>query len=175
MLKKLGSLFRILAFVLVTCAGAAAVAHGGNPVKAPEEKSGVPSPGKPHSPPDVEPEKPRYPIHIPPASEIRSLLRNQNPQKAVVIKPGSGQAAVPERGPAVSGKTAHRGGQNCDRAIPTRREFLNMLKSNPADARHILQRCQINVRTISPVRQLPVGNRQLPEDTRQRAVGTWGR
>jgi hypothetical protein len=31
------------------------------------------------------------------------------------------------------------------------------------------------VRTISPLPQLPVSTRQLPEDTRQRPVGTWGR
>jgi len=62
----------------------------------------------------------------------------------------------------------------CDRAIPTRSEFLQMLKDSPADAYQILKNCNPDVSSLSPLRQLPEGVRQLPEDTRQRPVGTWG-
>ena len=66
-------------------------------------------------------------------------------------------------------------GPPCDRPLPTKREFLMMLKQRPADAHQILKRCPVPIRSISPIRQLPVGNRQLPVDTRQRPVGTWGK
>lgn len=67
-----------------------------------------------------------------------------------------------------------RPGLECDRPLPTKREFLLMLKERPGDAHQILERCRVPVRSISPIRQLPVNNRQLPVDTRQRPVGTWG-
>ncbi len=64
-------------------------------------------------------------------------------------------------------------GPRCGRPIPTKRELLRMLKDKPADAHQILRRCNVPIRSISPIRQLPVGVRQLPVDTRQRSVDTW--
>lgn len=64
-------------------------------------------------------------------------------------------------------------GSRCDRPIPSKQEFLRMLKERPADAGQILRRCNVPIKSISPIRQLPVGMRQLPVDTRQRPVDTW--
>lgn len=121
-------------------------------------------------------EKPRYPIVIPPASEIRFLLRKQRARKSSGARQeNQAKPVVPSVMLPPLGSTVRLGGDRCNRAIPTRQEFLNMLRANPADANQIMQRCAINLRSISPLPQLPVGRRQLPEDTRQRPVGTWGR
>jgi hypothetical protein len=121
-------------------------------------------------------EKPRYPIVIPPASKLRSLLRKQRLLKSSSAKQASHAApVVPPVMLLPLGSTINLGADECNRAIPTRQEFLDMLRSNPADANQIMRSCAINPRSISPLRQLPVGRRQLPEDTRQRPVGTWGR
>ena len=120
--------------------------------------------------------KPRYPMTIPPASEIRFLLRKQRALRGSEVRQESqASPTVPYVVLPPLGRAVGLGGNRCNRAIPTRREFLNMLRANPSDANQIMQRCAINLRNISPLPQLPVGRRQLPEDTRQRPVGTWGR
>lgn len=121
-------------------------------------------------------EKKRYPIVIPPASQLRSLLRAQRAQRSAAGKlQEPTQAVEQEKVLPPLGLLPFFSQPRCDRSIPTRREFLRMLKRNPADANQILRMCDIDVRSISPIRQLPVGSRQLPEDKRQRPVGTWGR
>lgn len=121
-------------------------------------------------------EKKRYPMVIPPASQLRSLLRSQRAQRSAAGKlEEPTQAAEQEKVIPPLGLLPALSQPRCDRSIPTRRELLRMLKRNPADANQILRMCDIDVRSISPIRQLPVGSRQLPEDKRQRPVGTWGR
>lgn len=118
----------------------------------------------------------KYPLQIPPAEDLLSRLRslrkfsvrtdrrrpNAESPEVSVIRQVIGQRAL-----------IAPGEPKCFRSIPTRDEFLDMVRNNPADANQILQRCNIDVRGISPLPQLPVGTRQLPEDTRQRPVGTW--
>ncbi len=121
-------------------------------------------------------EKKRYPIVIPPASQLRSLLRAQKAQRSAAGKREEPtEAAEQEKVIPPLGLLPVLSQPRCDRSIPTRRELLKMLKRNPADANQILRMCDMDVRSISPIRQLPVGSRQLPEDKRQRPVGTWGR
>lgn len=172
---RLNRLISVLGLTLLTFVSGVAVSHAGNPECATKSHSGQLSHGQGVSAPVVERGRPRYPIPIPPASQIRSLLRRQEPGKVRstgLVRPQparSGPNRIRSPGmPVVAGR-------RCNRAIPTRQEFRNMLKNNPADTNEILRRCQINTSTLSPLRQLPVGARQLPEDTRQRPVGTWGR
>jgi hypothetical protein len=107
------------------------------------------------------------------AGDIRRCLRERRegrrwPRKAIteslrLPKTPRGDPDLPELGART----------RFDRPTPTKREFLLMLKTRPADAHQMLRRSNVPVGRISPIRQLPVGNRQLPVDTRQRAVGTW--
>lgn len=117
----------------------------------------------------------RYPIVIPTTAELRKMLRNRKPVR---------RKATPERRVIMPARAVPLGNLSrsdlvgpprCNRAVPTRAEFLRMLRERPADARQIMERCKIDVSTLSPIRQLPVGGRQLPVDTRQRPVGTWRR
>lgn len=123
---------------------------------------------------DQTPALKKYPLEVPPASEVLPRLR-----KLTDSRPQVREKRTETRSPRVrilrqlAGKGTLPAPQ-CFRAAPTRDEFLNMVRDNPADANQILQRCNIDVRSISPLPQLPGGSRQLPEDTRQRPVGTWG-
>lgn len=123
----------------------------------------------------VEANKRKFPIPIPPASELRSLLKKQ---KAWGDTTPSRQDEPTDSVPQMLhryGSVIDSASSTCDRAIPTRQEFLNMLRRDPAQANQILRSCNLNLENVSPLPQLPVGKRQLPEDTRQRPVGTWGR
>jgi hypothetical protein len=117
----------------------------------------------------------KYPIAIPTTAELRKILKNRKPvprdATREVRKNGIGNGMPLGDLSAVQAL----GQQRCNRAIPTQSEFLRMLRDQPADARQIMERCKIDVSSISPIRQLPVQVRQLPEDTRQRPVGTWTR
>jgi hypothetical protein len=121
---------------------------------------------------DVSPARTR---HIPKASELVDFLRKQRVQD--VGGRYRQQMSGPKVVPAVARRKpiVYRSLRRCDRPTPTKTEFQRLLKTDPVAARQILERCKINVRSISPLRQLPAGTRQLPVDTRQRATGTWGR
>jgi hypothetical protein len=126
------------------------------------------------TPGDQTPALKKYPLEVPPASEVLPRLR-----KLTDSRPQVREKRTETRSPRalilrqLAGKGAPPAPQ-CFRAAPTRAEFLNMARDNPADANQILHRCTIDLRSISQLPQLPVGSRQLPEDTRQRPVGTWG-
>jgi len=117
----------------------------------------------------------KLPVVIPPAEEVLERLRTLRQERG--SRPEA--KAEPEKTPPQQildlRIPADLRPPGCGRAIPTKQEFLNMLRTNPADANQILRKCNIDVRSISPLPQLPVSNRQLPEDRRQRPVGTWGR
>lgn len=121
------------------------------------------------------PSRRQFPVAIPPAEEVLKALKERSKKR----HPGAEAKAQPE--PTQYDKLMKMRGPleippaRCRRATPTKQEFLNLLRTNPADANQILRQCNIDVRSISPLPQLPVGRRQLPEDTRQRPVGTWGR
>lgn len=117
----------------------------------------------------------KYPIVIPTTAELRKILKNRKPLQRDVSRDEPKKRGV--RGIPLGDLSAVQalGQPRCNRAIPTRSEFLQMLRDRPADARQIMERCKIDVSSISPIRQLPVQVRQLPEDTRQRPVGTWTR
>ncbi|MBI5249040.1 MAG: hypothetical protein HY912_06055 [Desulfomonile tiedjei] len=118
----------------------------------------------------------QYPIEAPPASEILPRLKKLAKTRPHAESDGSDVESqkvqilrqLMGRGPQIALPESQ-----CFRSIPTRDEFLRMVRKHPADANQILRRCNIDVRSISPIPQLPVGLRQLPEDTRQRPVGTW--
>jgi hypothetical protein len=118
----------------------------------------------------------KYPIKVLPASEVLShykeAIRAMPP-----APPKEPETETPEqrllRQLVGTGAAIELPRPQCFRAIPTRDEFLNMVRENSADASQLIQRCRLDLRSISPLPQLPVGNRQLPVDTRQRAVGTW--
>ena len=113
--------------------------------------------------------------HIPKASELLDFRRKQRVQD--VRGRYRQQISGPRVVPAVARRKPimYRSPRRCNRPTPTKTEFQRLLKTDPVAARQILERCKINVRSISPLRQLPSGTRQLPVDTRQRATGTWGR
>ncbi len=117
-------------------------------------------------------ERPRT-IVVPPASELLDYLKKLPKRKRQMVAREKESETDSIRG--FSGIPLGGLTPTCNRAIPTRQEFLRMTKRNPADARQIAQRCNMSLKGISPLRQLPVGTRQLPIDTRQRAVGTWPR
>lgn len=127
------------------------------------------------TPPAVSETQPRFPIQVPPASEVLPLLRKMSHARP------SPEKKAEEETPQVrllreltkTGGFVGLSQPQCFRSIPTRDEFLHMVRKHPADANQILQRCNLDVSGISPLRQLPSGVRQLPEDTRQRPVGTW--
>ncbi|MDQ7785727.1 MAG: hypothetical protein RDU20_22795 [Desulfomonilaceae bacterium] len=103
--------------------------------------------------------------------DIRRCLRTL--RGPTPVKPTDAAATKPEIRPGDIDRLFPGPGVHCGRPIPGRQEFLRMLKDRPSDAHQILRQCNIPVRSISPIRQLPVGRRQLPIDTRQRPVGTW--
>ncbi len=117
----------------------------------------------------------KYPIVIPSTAELREILKNRKPVQRDAARDNRKNGVV--KGTPLGDLSAVQavGRKRCNRAIPTRAEFLRMLRDRPADARQIMERCKIDVSSISPIRQLPVQVRQLPEDTRQRPVGTWTR
>jgi len=122
-------------------------------------------------------------IQIPDSDELREFIRKHG---VVNIRRCLRKARGP-KSPVQESKTSPRPkvrvgdidrlylrpGLHCGRPLPTKQEFLRMLKDRPADAFQILHRCNVPIISISPIRQLPVGRRQLPVDTRQRPVGTW--
>lgn len=160
-----GTIF-IVTLVLIQVLGAECRADreaGQSPYRAPVAASA-----------DQTPALKKYPLEVPPASEVLPRLR-----KLTDSRPAVRAKRTETKSPQVRilRQLAGRGAlpaPKCFRAVPTRDEFLNMVRDNPADANQILQRCNIDLRSISPLPQLPVGSRQLPEDTRQRPVGTWG-
>jgi len=119
----------------------------------------------------------KYPIEIPPASEVLPRLRKMTDSKPPIQEKKveeSPQAKMLRQLMSQGGGYAVLNGPQCFRSVPTREEFLDMVKNNPADANQILQQCNVDLRDISPLPQLPSGTRQLPEDTRQRPVQSWG-
>lgn len=164
-----------VALISLVCVGIVAAMETGKPEGPPKDATDGSSGGKPLATLGLEGQKPQYPIKIPPASQVRALLRQQETSEDASERAEERQ--VKARGPVQIRFVSpiHPAGQSCDRAIPTRQEFLSILKNRPADANQIVRRCPVNLRNISPLRQLPVATRQLPEDTRQRPVGTWGR
>jgi hypothetical protein len=118
----------------------------------------------------------KYPIEIPPASELLShfkeAMRARPPAPARETESETPQQQLLRRLIA-NGMPIALPREQCFRAIPTRDEFLRMVRKNPADANQLLQRCNLDLRGISPLPQLPVGRRQLPVDTRQRPVASW--
>ena len=116
----------------------------------------------------------KFPIPIPPASQLRSLLRQQRSRNTITPPPkDSPTDSVPQM--LFRYGNIDFGSPTCNRAIPSRQEFLNMLRRDPGQANQILRSCNLNLGNLSPLPQLPTQQRQLPEDTRQRPVGTWGR
>jgi hypothetical protein len=119
--------------------------------------------------------KPRFPIQVPPASEVLARLRTLTQVRPV--QPQKTEEESPQvrmlRQLKKTGGFVRLPEPQCFRSIPTKNEFLRMVQKDPADANQILQRCHLNLTGISPLPQLPTGVRQLPEDTRQRPVGTW--
>ncbi len=113
--------------------------------------------------------------HVRKASAQLDFLRKQHVQD--IRGRGREQMSGPIVVPAVARRKPimYRWPRRCDRPTPTKTEFQRLLKTDPLAARQIMERCKINVRSISPLRQLPSGSRQLPVDTRQRTTGTWGR
>lgn len=115
----------------------------------------------------------KYPLVVPPAGNLLHMLRRN-----AAYKPGDRyrtQTDRQEHGYRMPGITTHDPCPSCDRPIPTRSEFRTDLKERPADAAQILRRCDVPVRSLSPIRQLPTATRQLKVDTRQRAADTWPR
>lgn len=117
----------------------------------------------------------KYPIVIPTPAELRKMLKARKPVPGKAVKKPEGSGLPKDIPVGDLSRIRPFGHERCDRGIPTRGEFLRMLKSRPADARQIMERCNVDVSSISPIRQLPVQVRQLPQDTRQRPVGTLGR
>ncbi len=118
----------------------------------------------------------KFPIEAPPASEVLPRLRKMTDSRSPVQEKKTTESPQVKMLRRLTGQGAYvaLAEPQCFRAIPTRDEFLNMVKNNPADANQILQRCNVDLTGSSPLPQLPVGSRQLPEDTRQRPVQTWG-
>jgi hypothetical protein len=126
------------------------------------------------TPRDQTPALKKYPLEVPPASEVLPRLRKLTDSRPPVLEKSTETRSQRVR---ILRQLPGRGALSepqCFRAAPARQEFLDMVRDNPADANQILQKCNIDLRSISPLPQLPVGSRQLPEDTRQRPVGTWG-
>jgi hypothetical protein len=113
--------------------------------------------------------KPRFPIQVPPASEVLARLRNMTQVRPV--QPRKTEEESPQvrmlRQLKKTGGFVRLPEPQCFRSIPTKDEFLRMVQNQ------ILQRCHLDLTGISPLPQLPTGVRQLPEDTRQRPAGTW--
>lgn len=107
------------------------------------------------------------------AGDIRRCLRERRERRRLPLKPVRKAFGLPKAPLGDPSFLERRSRSRFDRPTPTKKEFLLMLKTRPADARQILRRSNVPVKRISPIRQLPVGNRQLPVDTRQRPVGTW--
>jgi hypothetical protein len=118
----------------------------------------------------------RFPIEAPPASEVLPRLRKMTDSRPPVQEKKTSESPQLKMLRRLTGRGAYVAlpEPQCFRAAPTRDEFLNMVTNNPADANQILQRCNVDLTGTSPLPQLPVGFRQLPEDTRQRPVQTWG-
>ena len=118
----------------------------------------------------------KFPIEAPPASEVLPRLRKMTDSRPRVQEKKIEESPQVKMLRQLTGRGAFvaLAEPQCFRAIPTRDEFLDMVRNNPADANQILQRCNVDLTGASPLPQLPVGFRQLPEDTRQRPVQTWG-
>jgi hypothetical protein len=118
----------------------------------------------------------KYPIEVPVASELmprfRELMKARPHVQAKEAESETPQQQLLRRLIA-NGMPVALPREQCFRSIPTRNEFLRMVRKNPADANQLRRRCNLDLRGISPLPQLPVGNRQLPVDKRLRPVGTW--
>ena len=115
----------------------------------------------------------QLPIIVPPASEVLEYRKNLlEVRPKGVPKQVSDDSGVDSKNILLGSVPIQRAKRN-GRSIPSKSEFVRMLKTHPADARQLMEKYKIDVSSISPIRQLPSGARQLPEDTRRRPAGTW--
>ena len=126
-----------------------------------------------NSPPEVSHVGGKLPIVVPPASGIleyrKKLVKDRSKhmrKQSQIVNPKESKNILLKSVPILP-VTKH------DWSFPTKSEFLRLLKTHPADARQLMERHDIDVSSISPIRQLPSGKRQLPDDTRQRPSSTW--
>ncbi len=124
--------------------------------------------------PSVSDKQPQFPIVAPPASEVLARLRKMGNTRLQPKQRNEDSPQIPIfRRLTKTGAFIGVSQPQCSRSIPTRSEFLRMVKKHPADANQIAQTCNPDLSSICPLRQLATGTRRLPEDTRQRSVGTW--
>jgi hypothetical protein len=124
----------------------------------------------------ISPER-KYPIEAPPASEVLPRLRKLTESRPPVQEKKNEETPQVKMLRLLTGQGGANVGVSepqCFRSVPTQGEFLDMVRNSPADANQIMQKCYVETRNMSPLPQLPVGTRQLPEDTRQRPVQSFG-
>ncbi|MBI5249282.1 MAG: hypothetical protein HY912_07290 [Desulfomonile tiedjei] len=110
----------------------------------------------------------KFPIAVPPASEVLSRIREFKTSRPPV------QEKITEESPQfrmlreLMGHGAYVAPAEplCFRPLPTSDMSMDTLRNAPVDANHILQRRNVDLRGVSPLPQLPVGLRQLPIETR---------
>ena len=115
----------------------------------------------------------QLPIVVPPPSEIlehrKKLLQSRRQTEPDRANEDNTEGPKAAGSPVLPARPQNRKLPG----FPTKSEFLQTLKKDPAKARQLEKKYDVDMSKIPPVRQLPSGARKLPEDSRKRPTNTW--